>query len=222
MTTAEFKNGPNLWGWIIGLAAGLVAFGVCIVVGKFDVMPAAFIAAVIVAGVGLILGMPWGDASRTPSASGRVVPEPTPAVQVRAGAASISPATEAMAASFVAADVPPVRSAAPVSVPEPAAVAAPHPVGEGPLRLTAPRNGRADDLKEIEGIGPALEALCHELGFYHFDQIANWTEADVAWVDHNMPRFKGRIVRDKWVAQAKIIVTEGLEAFRIRAQTNDY
>ena len=93
---------------------------------------------------------------------------------------------------------------------------------DGPLRLSAPRKGKADDLKEIEGIGPALEKLCHSLGFYHFDQIAGWSDADVAWVDANMKTFKGRIVRDKWIAQSNIIITEGLEAFRVRAQTNNY
>lgn len=100
----------------------------------------------------------------------------------------------------------------------PAAVAE----GEGPLRLSAPRGGKADDLKEIEGIGPALEKLANDLGFYHFDQIANWSEADVAWVDANLKGFKGRVSRDKWVAQARIIVGEGLEVFRQRAKTNDY
>lgn len=93
---------------------------------------------------------------------------------------------------------------------------------EGLVRLKAPRKGRADDLQEIEGIGPALEKLVNSLGFYHFDQIAAWTEADIATVDAEMKTFKGRITRDKWVEQAKIIVAEGLEAFRERARTNDY
>jgi predicted flap endonuclease-1-like 5' DNA nuclease len=44
----------------------------------------------------------------------------------------------------------------------------------------------------------------------------------VALVDAELPRFKGRISRDRWVAQAKIIVSEGLEAFRERAKTNNY
>lgn len=96
------------------------------------------------------------------------------------------------------------------------------PAGDGPMRLTAPRDGRADDLTEIEGIGPAMAKLCNDLGFYHFDQIAGWSASDVAWVDANMGSFKGRILRDKWVAQANLIVAEGLEAFRIRAKTNDY
>lgn len=93
---------------------------------------------------------------------------------------------------------------------------------EGLARLTAPRGGKADDLKELEGVGPALEKLMNGMGFYHFDQIAGWTEADVALVDAEMKGFKGRIARDRWVAQAKIIVTEGLEAFRERAKTNNY
>jgi NADH-quinone oxidoreductase subunit E len=93
---------------------------------------------------------------------------------------------------------------------------------QGLVRLTAPRNGTPDDLQEIEGIGPALEKLVNSLGFYHFDQIAAWTETDVGMVDAEMKTFKGRIARDKWVEQAKIIVSDGLEAFRERARTNDY
>ncbi len=92
----------------------------------------------------------------------------------------------------------------------------------GLVRLKAPRKGKADDLKAIEGIGPALEKLVNDMGFFHFDQIAGWTEADVALVDAEMKTFKGRIIRDKWVEQAKIIVKDGLDAFRERAKTNDY
>ena len=98
------------------------------------------------------------------------------------------------------------------------------PEGEGrkPAALAAAREGKADDLKKIEGIGPALEKLCHELGIFHFDQIAAWGAAEIAWMDGNLKGFKGRVTRDKWVAQAKIIVTEGLAAFLERAKTNDY
>ena len=93
---------------------------------------------------------------------------------------------------------------------------------QGLVRLQAPRGGKADDLQEIEGIGPALEKLVNSLGFYHYDQIAAWTEADVALIDAEMKNFKGRISRDRWVEQARIIATDGLEAFRERAGTNDY
>jgi predicted flap endonuclease-1-like 5' DNA nuclease len=144
------------------------------------------------------------------------------------------PATAAPAKPVVAAKPKaPAKPAAAKAAAKPAAVAAKPAAAKvpkapkvakptGPVRLTGPRKGKADDLKEIEGIGPVLEKLCHSLGFYHFDQLAGWSDADVALVDGEMKTFKGRIVRDKWVPQAKIIVTEGLEAFRVRAQTNNY
>ncbi|PTV97613.1 NADH dehydrogenase subunit E [Rhodobacter aestuarii] len=96
--------------------------------------------------------------------------------------------------------------------------------GEGvqPQGLDAPRGDKADDLKTIEGIGPVLEALCNDLGIYHFDQIAKWGADEIAWMDSNLKGFKGRVTRDKWVAQAKIITEEGVARFLERAKTNDY
>ncbi len=72
-----------------------------------------------------------------------------------------------------------------------------------PQGLSAARAGKADDLKLVKGIGPKLEILCHKLGFYHFDQIANWTASEIAWVDENLEGFKGRVTRDEWVVQAR-------------------
>lgn len=95
-------------------------------------------------------------------------------------------------------------------------------VGSKPQGLGAARGGQADDLKKIEGIGPALEKLCNEMGVFHFDQIAAWGEAEIAWMDSNLKGFRGRVTRDKWVAQAKLIGEIGMEAFLIRAKTNDY
>ncbi|NKX44337.1 NADH-quinone oxidoreductase subunit NuoE [Roseicyclus persicicus] len=88
--------------------------------------------------------------------------------------------------------------------------AAPAAVEEAaPERLSAPRPGRQpDDLKRISGVGPKLEALLNELGFWHFDQIAAWTPAEVAWVDARL-KFKGRIARDGWIDQARAFAAEG-------------
>ena len=58
MHKAENKNAPWLGGWVIGAAAGLVAFGVLVVVGKFDLFPATALGGVVALIVGLILGMP--------------------------------------------------------------------------------------------------------------------------------------------------------------------
>jgi predicted flap endonuclease-1-like 5' DNA nuclease len=238
MRKAENRNAPNLWGWVIGAAAGLVGFGVLVVVGGFDLFPAAAIGAVVAGAAGLILGMPWGARALGPLP---VASSAKPASTAPAEATAHTPATPAVAeavatpAAFISMPAPAeqAKPAAGTKAAKPAAKAAAKPAAKaapkpkvakpaGPERLTAPRKGKADDLKEIEGIGPALEKLVNSLGFYHFDQIASWSDADVALVDAEMTNFKGRITRDKWVAQARIIVAEGLEAFRERAKTNNY
>ena len=77
-----------------------------------------------------------------------------------------------------------------------------------PELLKGPRDGEtADDLKRISGVGPKLEGVLNDLGFYHFDQIAKWGPGEVAWVDARL-KFKGRITRDDWIGQAKAIAAE--------------
>ncbi|QBY00149.1 NADH-quinone oxidoreductase subunit NuoE [Rhodophyticola sp. CCM32] len=96
------------------------------------------------------------------------------------------------------------RKAAPKPAPKPAAPAS---VAESaPETLKAPRGGVADDLKKITGVGPKLEGLLNEMGFWHFDQIAAWTPEQIAWVDARLT-FKGRIERDDWVSQAQSLAS---------------
>ena len=90
--------------------------------------------------------------------------------------------------------------------------------GEKPALLDGPREGVADDLKQIKGIGPKLEALCNRLGIYHFDQIGAWTDQEIAWVDANLEGFKGRVSRDQWVAQARVLAEGGQTEFSARVQ----
>lgn len=71
-----------------------------------------------------------------------------------------------------------------------------------PRGIKTPRKGGPDDLKQISGVGPKIEGLLHELGVFHFSQIAAWTKDHVAWVDAYL-KFKGRIEREDWIAQAK-------------------
>ncbi len=72
-----------------------------------------------------------------------------------------------------------------------------------PKMLLGERPGEVDDLKAIKGIGPDLERQLNGLGLYRFDQLAKMTDADLAWIDANITRFKGRCFRDDWVGQAK-------------------
>ena len=71
-----------------------------------------------------------------------------------------------------------------------------------PEVLKQARDGKPDDLKKLKGVGPKLEAMLNELGFFHFDQVASWRAEEVAWVDSRL-KFKGRIERDGWIDQAK-------------------
>jgi len=107
-------------------------------------------------------------------------------------------------------DPAPDPAPATVAASEPVAEAAPEAdsVGRKPAALDAPRAGQPDDLKRIKGIGPKLEVLCNRLGFWHFDQIASWDDAEIAWVDANLESFKGRVTRDNWVAQASALAAE--------------
>lgn len=78
------------------------------------------------------------------------------------------------------------------------------PAASGPDLLNAAR-GEADDLTRIKGIGPKLSTRLNELGIYHYDQIAAWTEADGEWIDDQLA-FKGRVAREDWIAQAKGLI----------------
>ncbi|MBV1902088.1 MAG: 50S ribosomal protein L21 [Marinosulfonomonas sp.] len=65
----------------------------------------------------------------------------------------------------------------------------------------------ADDLKQLSGVGPALEKKLVEAGVTTFAQIAGWKKADVADMDEKLS-FKGRIEREGWIAQAKKLAAE--------------
>ncbi|MCB4454644.1 NADH-quinone oxidoreductase subunit E [Leisingera sp. McT4-56] len=86
-----------------------------------------------------------------------------------------------------------------------------------PEILKEARGGLPDDLKLLKGVGPKLEEKLNELGFFHFDQIAEWTEAEVAWVDARL-QFKGRIERDGWIEQAKRLAVGDETEFAKRAK----
>jgi predicted flap endonuclease-1-like 5' DNA nuclease len=73
-----------------------------------------------------------------------------------------------------------------------------------PTFLDRPR-GVPDDLKLIKGVGEKLNTLLTSIGIFHFRQIANWTQDEIAQVDAKMENFKGRIVRDEWLPQAKLL-----------------
>lgn len=63
-------------------------------------------------------------------------------------------------------------------------------------------NGR-DDLKQIKGIGPAIEKTLNELGIFSFQQIAEMSEYDIDRVAQRLKGFRSRIYREDWIGQAR-------------------
>jgi predicted flap endonuclease-1-like 5' DNA nuclease len=181
--------------WLLALAAGLLAGLAVWWLTPYHPFIALGLGLVLAALVFILLsrlGIPYSAAAAAP----QVAPLP-----------QVAPVSSAQAAETLLARA---REAAPVVEPD-------RVKGDGaatrPATLNAARGGLADDLKIIKGIGPKLEQMCQRMGYFHFDQIALWTEAEVAWVDENLEGFKGRVSRDRWVAQAKVIVEIGPEEF---------
>ena len=232
---------PN--GWLIAAVAGVIAAILARWIGDTGMAAAVLVGVFVFLVFGVLLGMFWGvpvvghddgHAHQDHAADDghkhgdSAVPDdgfgqyhhlsPAAAPMSSVAAAPFMPPTMPMSVT------PP--TAAPVAEVVAVAVRPNDPEAfEGaakPVALAGPRGGKGDDLKTIEGIGPGLEKLCHELGIFHFDQIAGWGPGEIAWMDGNLKGFKGRVSRDKWVRQAKLIGEVGIPEFLRRAKTNDY
>jgi NADH-quinone oxidoreductase subunit E len=95
-----------------------------------------------------------------------------------------------------------------------------HAVGTKPQALEAPKGGEPDDLKRIRGIGRVNEGRLNALGIYHFDQIAAWTRPEIRWVATYLS-FPGRIDREDWVGQARILATGAETEFSLRVEKGE-
>ncbi len=199
---------------IVGaIAAGifLVAFVAMLVLGDLSVSAAGFLAAIVALVAAVVLYRGFASSSEVPApvAAPSAAPVSTPAP---APAPVAEPEPEA--ASEPVAEVEPE----PVAEAEPAPAAS---SGDKPMGMDAPRDGAADDLKQIKGVGPKLEKQLNALGYWHFDQIAGWSDSDVAWVDENLEGFKGRVSRDGWVEQARVLAGGGETEFSKRVEDGD-
>lgn len=208
-------NSDGGWpgGWFIAVAAGVFTAVLARWLGDIGTAAVVLVGIFVFLVFGVLLGMFWAAPAPASGEHGH---------DDQDGHDDQSHGDQSHAAAPA-----PVMDANPVAPPLPTApvpaVAAVEIGGAAkPAGLTGPRSGMADKLQTIEGIGPALEKLCHELGIYHFDQIASWGTGEVAWMDGNLKGFKGRVTRDKWVRQAKLIGEVGIEEFLRRAKTNDY
>ena len=194
--------------WVLAAASGVVVLAVCLFLIELGILASIFMSAVVFIVVGLLLG--WIFCSElkplvqsTQTTDTPKAPEPAAAAEPTAVP---EPAPVAASASASASATPDVETAEDAARPE---------------ALSSARAGGADDLKMIKGVGPKLEIMLNDLGFYHFDQIAAWSAAEVAWVNDNLAGFKGRVSRDNWVEQASKLATGQETEFSKRVSDGD-
>ncbi|MCL4766772.1 MAG: 50S ribosomal protein L19 [Hyphomicrobiaceae bacterium] len=71
--------------------------------------------------------------------------------------------------------------------------------------------GQPDDLKLITGITPDLEAQLQKYNVLRFDQIAAFSDDDIANLDELL-KLDGRVERDDWAGQANRLMAEATAA----------
>ncbi|PAQ09665.1 hypothetical protein [Mesorhizobium temperatum] len=68
------------------------------------------------------------------------------------------------------------------------------------------------------GIGPVNEQKLHDLGVRTYAQIAAWTAADIKRIE-DVLQFDGRIERERWIEQAKLLAAGDEKEFARRFPT---
>src|SRR5262245_9080242 len=71
--------------------------------------------------------------------------------------------------------------------------------------------GEPDDLKQITGITPELEAQLNRLNVLKLEQIAAFSDDDIANVDDTL-KLDGRIEKEDWPGQARNLIAEAAAA----------
>ena len=89
-----------------------------------------------------------------------------------------------------------------------------------PLAPSNRASGAFDDLKRIRGVGVLIEKKLNSLAVTTYEQVANWTSADIDRVSQLLD-FKGRIERENWVEQARILASGGQTEFSRRVDRGE-
>ncbi|MBZ9677541.1 proton-conducting membrane transporter [Mesorhizobium sp. ES1-1] len=146
-----------------------------------------------------------------------------PAAKASAAKASVA---KASVAKVPVAKAPAAKSATPTSAasnpPASTAESTSGPLKKSPVtpksaaRKAAPTAkapaAKPDILRRLIGIGPVNEKLLMAQGVTSFAQIAAWTAADIKRIEDVM-NFDGRIARERWIEQARLLAAGDETAF---------
>lgn len=82
------------------------------------------------------------------------------------------------------------------------------------------KSAQVDDLKRVRGVGVLIEKKLNSMGVTSYRQIANWSGADIDRVSQVLD-FRGRIERENWVEQARILSAGGQTEFSRRVDRGE-
>lgn len=152
--------------------------------------------------------------SKTASKNGpaKTAPATTTSKKPAAAKAAAAPKASASKASASQASAPKLPASKTGAAPKSAASAAKK------AATTKAAAGKASNLRRLIGIGPANERLLNGLGVTTYAQIAAWTAADVKRIEETL-NFDGRIERERWIEQAKLLAAGDEEEFARRFPT---
>lgn len=145
------------------------------------------------------------DASPAPEQPAAQQPAPEQTAPERPTPPPVAPAPPPLA------DSPVVGTPAPAPAPEPiadapiAAAPASPDLGAPDLASTNPTDESAIPLTMLKGLGPKVAARLAELGMTDARQFAALNDADAVALDAQLGPFSGRMTRDRWLEQARLL-----------------
>ena len=108
------------------------------------------------------------------------------------------------------ADVP-IPASAPQEA-NPAALAVDEDAGPAPAPAASVALGDGS-VTMIKGLGPKVAARLAEHGITHVDHLAALSDDEAAALDAKLGNFSGRMARDRWIEQARLLAAGDREGF---------
>jgi predicted flap endonuclease-1-like 5' DNA nuclease len=197
------------WAGLHGLVAAVIGLFVMLIAGWLlkgifciaDIPASGAAVPAAAVSTAAVKAEPAAKATPKKPATKKTATKTAPAAKTKAAAAKKPAAKKTAAKSTTTAKTKTAAAKKPATAKKPAAKKA-------PTKFYKSAPAKVDDLKLISGVGPKLEQTLNEIGIYQYDQVAVWKKADIKKVDDQL-KFKGRIERDDWMKQAKILAKGG-------------
>ncbi len=171
------------------------------------------------AAVPLPVEMPVAPVAKAPATdlpiAAEPAPKPAPVPTPKPAPAPKAPAPKPAPTPVAPPEPEPEPSPAPVEVPPlappPIEVAPPPPPPPAPESATASAGTLA--LTTIKGLGPKVAGMLADRGITQVDQLAALTPAEASSLDIQLGAFTGRMARDRWIDQAKLLASGDTAAY---------